>query len=142
MSAMAAFAFDTLKFANRLKATGMTAEQAEAQAQVLSEVFATQSIELQSAIAASARQERVETDSTLTRIESRMDKRFGEVDMRFAQLAAKMDKRFGEVGVRFVQLEAKMDKGFTELNGKFTLLQWMLGFLIGGVGALVAKSFF
>ena len=40
------------------------------------------------------------------------------------------------------RLEAKIDRIDTRLAGEMTLLKWMLGILLGGVIALVLKSFF
>ncbi|MEO1750862.1 coiled-coil domain-containing protein [Thiofaba sp. EF100] len=40
------------------------------------------------------------------------------------------------------RLEAKMDMRFEQINGKMTLMQWMLGLLLGGVVMLLLRSFF
>jgi hypothetical protein len=47
MEHMTSIAFDTLKFANRLKTAGVPSEQAEAEAQALSEALQAQARELQ-----------------------------------------------------------------------------------------------
>ncbi|KAG0183741.1 hypothetical protein DFQ28_001085 [Apophysomyces sp. BC1034] len=77
---MAAIAFDTLKFANRLKTAGVPPAQAEAEAEVLADVF----------------------ESNLDELATKADLR--ELEMR---LDAKMDKRFAEVDKRFVRVEGE-----------------------------------
>lgn len=42
----------------------------------------------------------------------------------------------------FMRLEARIDLLDTKFTGEFTLVKWMLGILLGGVIALVLKSFF
>jgi phosphoribosylaminoimidazole-succinocarboxamide synthase len=109
---MTSLTFDTLKYANRLKTAGIPSEQAEAQAQVLSEAFAAQAQAFESSIKAAVDHERASLENTLLRIESKLDKRFAEVDTRFA-----------------------------ETKGEIALLKWMLGLVVAGVVALVVKAF-
>ncbi len=40
------------------------------------------------------------------------------------------------------RLEAKLDRLDTKLGGEMTLIKWMLGILLGGIIALIMKSFF
>jgi hypothetical protein len=120
---MVAVTFDTLKFVKTLQAAGVGMPQAEAQAQVLSEAFATQAQALESSIKTAVGHERISSENTLVRIESKVDKRFTEID-------AKMDKRFAEIDIRFA-----------ETKGEIALLKWMLGLVVAGVLTLVLKAF-
>jgi hypothetical protein len=81
---MASVTFDTLKFANKLKAAGVPGQQAEAEAAALADAL-------------------------------------GDVDV-----ASKRDLK---------ELEPR-------ILGELTLVKWMLGILLGGVIALIMKSFF
>ena len=81
---MATVAFDTLKFANKLKAAGVPDLKAEAEALALADAL-------------------------------------GDVDV-----ATKRDLK---------ELELKV-------MGELMLIKWMLGILLGGIVALVLKSFF
>jgi hypothetical protein len=40
------------------------------------------------------------------------------------------------------RLEARIDHLETKVTGELTLVKWMLGFLLGGVIALLLKAFF
>jgi hypothetical protein len=63
---MSALTFNTLKFANRLKTAGVPAQQAEAEAEALSEVFETSLSELA-------------TKGDLQRLEDRLDARMAQM---------------------------------------------------------------
>ncbi|HHW4679762.1 MAG TPA: DUF1640 domain-containing protein [Xylella sp.] len=116
---MASVAFDTLRFANRLKTAGVPPAHAEAEAEALAEVLETN---LQGFAEAEAR-----NGEALTLLRADMQKGFAQVDQRFAEL----------------------EKSHIQLKGEMLLLKWMLGVVIGGVGVvitgvvgLVAKAFF
>lgn len=82
---MAISIFDTHKFVRRLEAAGLTLEQAEAQAEVLTEAF---TVNLEALV-------------TKEYLESRLDVRFAEqqsyIDRRFAEQDAKFSKLFAEL---------------------------------------------
>jgi hypothetical protein len=42
---------------------------------------------------------------------------------------------------RFDKLETKIDTGFAEVKAQITMLKWMNGIVIGGVAALIIKTF-
>ena len=54
-----------------------------------------------------------------------------------ADLATKRDLKELEL-----RLEARIDKLDARVAGELTLIKWMLGILLGGVIALILKSFF
>lgn len=87
---MSSVTFDTLKFVERLKASGISDPQAKAIAEAQVEAFS-------------------ETTSNT--------------------LATKMDIN---------RLELKL----TEHDGEFKLIKWMMGLMLGGLLALVLKTFF
>jgi uncharacterized membrane protein len=87
---MSTVTFDTLKFVDRLKASGINEVQAKAMAEAQIEAFA-------------------ETTSNT--------------------LATKQD---------VARLELKL----AEHDGEFKLIRWMMGMVLGGVAALILKSFF
>ncbi len=92
---MSAFAFDTLKFVRRLTDAGIPQQQAEAQAEVMSEAFV------------------FNMDSLVTR-----DYLDARLDARFAQQDARLDVRFAEQDARidsgFAEHKALMNSGFAE----------------------------
>lgn len=99
--------FDTLKFVRRLERVGVPSEQAEAQAEVLTEAFNVNLEELvtKNYLSASFADERA------------------YVEKRFAEQQSYMDKRFAEQ-------QGYMDKRFAEQDANFKLLFWMLGIVI------------
>lgn len=40
------------------------------------------------------------------------------------------------------ELELKMQNQFVKVQSQLTLLKWMMGFLLAGIGALILKAFF
>ncbi|MGY4695970.1 DUF1640 domain-containing protein [Xylella fastidiosa subsp. sandyi] len=109
---MTSVAFDTLKFANRLKTAGVPAAHAEAEAEALAEVL---EINLQGLAESESK-----NGKALARLEADMKEGFAQVDKRFAQV----------------------DTRFAEIKGEMLLLKWMLGVLVAGVAALIIKAFF
>ena len=103
---MSAIAFDTLKFARKLKEAGVPEPQAEAQAEILAEAFLHNLDEMVTRDYLDARIAEFQT-----RIETRLTSSFNE---RFAAV----DNHLNEI-----------DKRFVEINGKFRMLYWMLALI-------------
>ncbi|MDD0930484.1 DUF1640 domain-containing protein [Xylella fastidiosa] len=120
---MTSVAFDTLKFANRLKTAGVPAAHAEAEAEALAEVL---EINLQGLAESESK-----NGKALARLEVDMKEGFAQVDQRFVQMEKNIDQRFAQVDTRFA-----------EIKGEMLLLKWMLGVLVAGVAALIIKAFF
>ena len=78
---MAAVAFDTLKFARRLKEAGVPEAQAEAQAELMAEAFV------------------YNMDALVTKdyLEETLDARFAAQDLRLAKRFAEIDLQFSDV---------------------------------------------
>ena len=101
---MATLAFDSLRFARRLRDAGVPEPQADAQAELMAEAFGFYA------------------DNILTRdhFEAVLD---AKLDARFAQQDAKFDKRFAEQ-------DAKFESRFSKLERASFLHTWMLGILV------------
>jgi len=97
---MATLAFDSLRFARRLREAGVPEPQADAQAELMAEAFGFYA------------------DNILTR-----DHFEAVLDARFAQQDAKFDKRFAEQ-------DAKFESRFSKLERASFLHTWMLGILV------------
>ncbi len=114
---MAAIAFDTLKFARKLKDAGVPENQAEAQAEIMAEAFL---LNMDALVTTDY------LDARLAELEARIDTRFAEhdarMDTRFVEHDARIDVRFTDLDARF----ARIDVRFAEMDGKFRLLTWML----------------
>ncbi len=87
---MSSLAFDSLKFARRLKEAGVPEQQAEAQAEVMAETFGFY------------------VDNLVTRdyLDARLDARFAEQDTRIEERFAKQDLHIEQ---RFSRLDAKLN---------------------------------
>lgn len=117
--------FDTLKYVRRLEQAGMPAEQAEVQAEVLSEAFNVnlESLVTRDYLAAQFAGQKAYVDTRFAEQQAVMDKRFAEQqtasDKRFADQLAYMDGRFE-------RLEAKVDN-----NARF--FSWTQAIIIAAV---------
>ncbi|MDD0928275.1 DUF1640 domain-containing protein [Xylella fastidiosa subsp. multiplex] len=134
---MTSVAFDTLKFANRLKTAGVPAAHAEAEAEALAEVL---EINLQGLAESESK-----NGKALVRLEADMKEGFAQVDQRFE----KIDQRFEQIAKDFAQLDknmdqrfAQVDQRFVEIKGEMLLLKWMFGVIVTSLVALIIKAFF
>ncbi|ABM57140.1 CCDC90 family protein [Verminephrobacter eiseniae] len=126
---MSSTTFDTLKFANKLKAAGVPPAQAEAEADALAVALGEQRVELDALISAQRKA-----------LEDAVKRDFSEAGLRsenaITRMEAKIDKGFAEVDKGF----AEVDKGFAEMKGEMLLLKWMLGVLVAAMAALLVKA--
>ena len=83
---MVAITFDTLKYANRLKAAGADSRIAEAEAEALAEVFELNLKEVAT---------REDLKQMEERLSEKMDARFLQLDARFLQLEQRMIIKLG-----------------------------------------------
>ena len=103
---MATATFDTLKFANALKAVGVPDKQAEAEAQVLSEVFSINFRE-------------VATKEDLKRAVSDIEVKIREVEQR---LLVKIDQNTAKIDQFRLELNSKIEQFKTELLARIDLV--------------------
>ena len=133
---MALTAFDTHKFVRRLEQAGVPTEQAEVQAEVLTEAF---TVNLESLVTKEFLGSRLDSrfaeqdariDTLFAEQEARFAKRFTEqdarIEKRFAEQDARFEKRFAEQDVRFAELEAKID-------GHYRVLIWSQAIITAAV---------
>ena len=108
---MSTLAFDSLRYARKLRDAGVPEPQADVQAELMAEAFGFYA-------------ENILTRDHFTEV---LNSRFGEfgaqMDARFTELEARFDKRFTELDAkfdkRFTELDAKFDKRFTEQDARF-----------------------
>ena len=144
---MASATFDTLKFANALKAVGVPDKQAEAEASVLSEVFSINFRE----VATKEDLNRVvaDIDGKLRELEQRL---LAKIDQNKTELTAKIEQFRMELIGRIEQtnaktelfrseLNAKIDMNHSKLSGDMILIRWMLGLLISFAVAVTIRVF-
>jgi len=126
MSTLSVSAFDSLKFANRLKAVGLPAQQAEAEAEVLREAFD-------------------ERDRVLTALESRISTQRMLSEKEVGQMATKADLQAVQVDVHAVQADVlKLDAKIELLRKEMALARrntiiWLGGALAVGFGLVLRQ---
>lgn len=123
--AMAMALFDTLKFVKRMQAAGMPSAQAEAEAEFLSEIFASNLQELA-------------TKEDLNRAIGDLRK---DTDAKYEILRKDIDALRKEVDFKIERstfsVQQKMD------THKFALIKWMIGLAIAQLGLVIgALNFF
>ena len=126
---MAVATFDTLKFANTLKAAGVPPAQAEAQAQAFAEVMQLNLKDLVAKDDLAATAKDLKQEIADAKKEAKQDLK--EVEQR---LSAKIDL-----------LAAEQKTTRAELKGEMYLLKWMFGTVLGAVflvGGLVVRVMF
>jgi len=105
---MAISTFDTLKFVRRLTAAGVPAQQAEVQAEVLTEAF---NVNLDALVTKDFLAARFAEQNAS--IDTRFAEQNASIDSRFAEMDASIDRRFAgmdaSIDSRFVKQEAKID---------------------------------
>ena len=136
--------FDTLKFANALKAAGVSAGHAEAEAQVLAEVFSinfrdvTTKEDLQRAVDA--------VEGKIREVEQRLNAKFEivKVEMRELEqrLVAKIDQSEQRMITKFDLLKAEVRESEQRTNSKFDLVKWMMGVIITLLVGIAIRLFF
>ncbi|MDD0862197.1 hypothetical protein LOD44_11415, partial [Xylella fastidiosa subsp. multiplex] len=132
-------AFDTLKFANRLKTAGVPAAHAEAEAEALAEVL---EINLQGLAESESK-----NGKALARLEANMKEGFAQVDQRFAQVDQrfeKIDQRFEKIDQRFEKIDqrfAQVDQRFEQIAKDFAQLDKNMDQRLGQLDKALEQRF-
>ncbi len=140
---MSSLAFDSLKFARRLKEAGVPERQAEAQAEVMAETFGFYIDNL------------VTTDYLDARFSeqgARIDTRFAEqdarIEARLAEQDVRIETRFAEQGARiearFAQQDLQIEQRFSRIDIKLNAMAAILAIIAASVlplaiGALLSS---
>lgn len=104
---MATMAFDTLRYARRLKEAGVPEPQAEVQAELMAEAFGFYA------------------DNRLTK-----DHFNDVINARFAEQDARIEKRLSEQDAKFEDRFTAHDQRFAAQGAQLKLHTWMLGLII------------
>ena len=153
---MAAIAFDTLKFARRLKEVGVPEAQAEAQAELMAEAFVfnmdalVTKDYLEQCLDARFASQDARIDKKFAAIEKHLDERFAAQDRRFED----QDRRFEDQDRRFTRIDQfivdqktcnqrfedhlrghdqrfnNIDVTLVGISGELKLQRWMLALIV------------
>ena len=118
---MSALAFDSLKFARRLKEAGVPEQQAEAQAEVMAETFGFY------------------VDNLVTKdyLDARLDARFAEQDGRINKRFAEQDAR---IEARFAQQDLYIEQRFSRIEVKLNAMAAILAIIAASVVPLAIST--
>jgi len=126
---MAVATFDTLKFANTLKAAGVPPAQAEAEAQAFAEVIQINLKEL----------------VTKDDLKREVDDAKKELKQEIADVKREIKDVEQRLNTKIDLLAAELKNTRTELKGEIYLLKWMMGVVLAallGVGGLLVRILF
>jgi hypothetical protein len=137
---MAVATFDTLKFANTLKAAGVPERQAEAQASAFAEVI---QLNLKDLV----------TKADLEHAVAEVSREIGEVKAELSReigtLGTDLTREITNLGIELnreikdsqQQMTSKMDTWMARAQGEITLMRWIMGVVVLGVIGLIARLF-
>lgn len=122
---MATMAFDSLRYARRLREVGVPEPQAEVQAELMAEAFGFYA-------------ENILTRDHFTDVinarfaeqDAKIEQRFAEQDAKFERRLSSIDTRFTEQELNFERRFSSIDQRFAKQDSKLNLHTWMLGLLI------------
>ena len=144
---MATLAFDSLRYARRLREAGVPEPQADVQAELMAEAFGFYADNIltkdhfEAVLDARFAQQDAKFDKRFAEQDAKFDKRFAEQDTKFDKRFAEIDRRFTEQDATFGKRFAEIDRRFTEQDTRFEarfgrlerslfLHTWMLGLIV------------
>ena len=145
---MAVLTFDTLKFANTLKAAGVPPQQAEAQASAFAEVIQVNLKDMTTkddlaSTASDLKREIADLGKDLKQeiADLRKDAKQENADLRkdVKQESRELEQR---LNTKIDNVHAELKEQIAHMKGELHLVRWMLGTLIGGVAAVLIRLFF
>ena len=123
---MAVATFDTLKFANTLKAAGMPPQQAEAQAVAFAEVI---QLNLRDLV-------------TKEDLDRAVDQLRAELSQYAKSAKADLDQAVRDLRHEIKEESLKLTNQITQLRGEFNQLKWMTGGVITLCVGILVRLFF
>nr|VFK65212.1 MAG: Protein of unknown function (DUF1640) [Candidatus Kentron sp. UNK] len=125
---MAQVAFDTLKFAHRLKDSGMPSEQAEANSDALNEAWMLATRDL--ATKADVRELRGDMQA----LDSKLDRKISEVRGEISEVRGEISEVRGEISEVRGEIHA--------ISGEVRSVRWVLVLIVALLVIPMVKSFF
>lgn len=136
---MTTLAFDSLKYARRLKDAGVPESQAEVQAELMAEAFGfyADNIVTKEYLDIALRAAFAEQDTKFEKRFAAIDQRFAVMDQQFVDLRTELETmintRMSQQDVKFASLEATM-------NGNFRVLSALMGVTLLAVAVPAIQS--
>jgi len=121
---VSSLAFDSLRFARRLREAGVPDQQAEAQAELMAEAFGFY------------------VDNLVTK--DYLDVRLSELDTRLQEMDARIDRRFSEQEVRlearFAQQDVYIEQRLSAVDVKLNVMAAILAVIAASVVPLAVST--
>jgi len=138
---MAGATFNTLKFANTLKAAGVPEKQAEAEAEALSEALAVNFKDLATKddLKNELNQLRTELKNDIRETEQRLNARIDGVN---SSLNAKIDGVNSSLNAKIDCVNSRIDSSTAKIQGEMTLMKYMFGICITLLVGIIVRLFF
>ena len=129
---MATLAFDSLKYARRLKDAGVPESQAEVQAELMAEAFGfyADNIVTKEYLDATLRAAFAEQDA-------KFEKRFAAIDRQFVDLRTELESM---INTRLSQQDVKLASIEATMNGNFRVLSALMGVTLLAVAVPAIQS--
>ena len=136
---MSTLAFDSLKFARRLKEAGVPDKQAEAQAEVMAETFGfyVDNLVTRDYLDARFAEQDARLDARLAEQEARLEARLAEQDRRMEARFAEQDAR---LEARFAKQDLHIEQRFSGIDIKLNAMAAILAVIAASVVPLAIKS--
>ncbi len=135
---MTTMAFDSLRYARRLREAGVPEPQADVQAELMAEAFGFYADNLltkdhfNDVLNARFAEQEAHLDAKLDARFAELDARFAAQDARFAEQDARFgsqDVRFMELDGRFIEFGARIESRFARQDSTLRLHTFMLGLI-------------
>ncbi|MEQ9394765.1 hypothetical protein [Haliea sp.] len=147
---MATLAFDSLKYARRLKDAGVPESQAEVQAELMAEAFGfyADNIVTKEYLDIALRAAFAEQDATFEKRFAAIDQRFASIDQRFVDIEHQLgDLKTGlkveletMITTRLNQQDVKLSSIEATMNGNFRVLSALMGVTLLAVAVPAIQS--
>ncbi|MEQ9530382.1 MAG: hypothetical protein RLN59_00580 [Haliea sp.] len=148
--ALATLAFDSLKYARRLKDAGVPESQAEVQAELMAEAFGfyADNIVTKEYLDIALRAAFAEQDATFEKRFAAIDQRFASIDQRFVDIEHQLgDLKTGlkveletMITTRLNQQDVKLSSIEATMNGNFRVLSALMGVTLLAVAVPAIQS--
>ena len=133
---MATLAFDSLRYARRLREVGVPEPQAEVQAELMAEAFGFYAENILTrdhftdVLNARFAEQETKLDQRLAQLDAKFDKRFVEQEINLERRFSSINQRLGQQEVNLEQRFSSIDQRLSRQDRTLSLHTWMLGLLV------------
>jgi DNA-binding transcriptional MerR regulator len=126
---------DTLRYVKRLTAVGVSREQAEAQAEAFRDEIAVQVATKPDLDTVAAK-----LDHKIDAVEGRLNQKIDTLDHKIDAVEGRLNQKIDALDHKIDAVEGRVDLKFAALESRLLMLNWMCGFTLAAVMAVLWKS--